>query len=161
MLLTSNLRKDYLNFLHLTVHSAFKCFKSSPDGLKPQWQVSAGCQGFRVDKPKAREGRWVVLCLNLTETAYMKCYLLHTHGLKLKLKSAPVSTDSDLFSLHREKIYYSIKTNIYLVLLRKYAEKNSINTKTECDKECCVTRTCSLKHVTLRKHTCCQSLFFQ
>lgn len=97
MLLTSNLRKDYLNFLHLTVHSAFKCFKSSPDGLKPQWQVSAGCQGFRVDKPKAREGRWVVLCLNLTETAYMKCYLLHTHGLKLKLKSAPVSTDSDLF----------------------------------------------------------------
>lgn len=103
MLLTSTVRTDYLKSQHLTSHSAFKCIVSSPDGLNPQWQVSASCQGFRVDKPKAGGGRWVVLCLTLTETAYVKCYLLHRmiycSRPNVKAETAPVSTESDFVFL--------------------------------------------------------------
>lgn len=38
--------------------------------------MSAGCQGFSVDKAKAGGGRWEVLSLNLIKAAFMNHHLL-------------------------------------------------------------------------------------
>ncbi len=78
----------------LSVFSYSKCFISSPAGLNPQWQVSGSCQGFRVDEHKAGGGRWVVLCLNLTQAVLMKCHLLRCLTSHL-FHVAHLSSDSD------------------------------------------------------------------